>query len=128
MPCGKRFALLEAPFPQPLGRHPLLAFEHRRAAVERARNRVRPAIAEEHRVATHRGHGQVHIREHGFPAALIAATFSFGAFAQATAATPAVPAAKAEMKAEAKPMAKKEVAAKKHAKKHAKKKAAAKAV
>lgn len=63
-------------------------------------------------------------------AALIAATFSIGAFAQATPATPATPAAKAEMKADTMPMAKKEMVAKKHhAKKHhAKRKAAPKAM
>src|SRR5690606_11405045 len=43
-----------AAFAQPLGRDPLLALEHRRTRVQRAGHRVRPVVAEEHRVALDR--------------------------------------------------------------------------
>ena len=58
-------ASFEAAFAHPLGRDPLLAGVHRRAAVQGARRRMRPVVAEEDGVAAHRRDLEAGVGEDG---------------------------------------------------------------
>src|SRR3954468_4454051 len=60
----------EAALAQPLGRDPLLARQHRGAAVQRLGGRVRPLVAEEHGVAALGVYLEVDVGEGGAAALL----------------------------------------------------------
>src|SRR3954471_22363311 len=64
-PFAWTFTSLEAPLAQPLGRNPLLALDHRLAAMQRAGRGMRPLVAEEDRVALAGRDFQVHVGKHG---------------------------------------------------------------